>query len=60
MAHPNSFELFGFDLILDTNLKVWLLEVNSSPSLAVENPLDELIKTQVVQDTLRIAEPLQN
>jgi len=26
--------------------------------LAVENPLDELIKTQVVQDTLRIAEPL--
>ncbi|KAL0222050.1 hypothetical protein RCL1_001904 [Eukaryota sp. TZLM3-RCL] len=27
-------ETFGFDFIVDSNLKVWLLEVNSSPTMA--------------------------
>lgn len=29
----NSFEMYGFDFMVDTNLKVWLIEVNSSPAL---------------------------
>lgn len=29
----NSFEFLGYDFMVDENLKVWLIEVNSSPSM---------------------------
>ena len=29
----NTCELFGFDFCVDDNYKVWLIEVNCSPSL---------------------------
>ncbi|CAD8100366.1 unnamed protein product [Paramecium primaurelia] len=48
--NPNSFELFGYDIIIDTNQKCWLLEVNASPSLARDYILDELIKQQLIDD----------
>ena len=37
----NSFELFGYDLMIDSKMKVWLIEVNSSPSMGQEHLLDE-------------------
>ena len=36
---PGSFELFGFDLMIDEDLRVWLLECNTNPHLGMPNPM---------------------
>lgn len=48
-------ELFGFDIMLDENLKPWILEVNISPSLHSNSPLDLNIKGQMISDLLNLA-----
>jgi len=50
----NCFEVFGYDVILDSELKPWLLEVNLSPSLACESPLDLTIKSTLLADTFNM------
>ncbi|XP_041928112.1 tubulin polyglutamylase TTLL5 isoform X2 [Alosa sapidissima] len=50
----NCFELYGFDVLIDSNLKPWLLEVNLSPSLACDTPLDLKIKASMISDMLSL------
>ena len=54
----NSFELFGYDILIDRQLKPWLIEVNSSPSMGIDNDLDRRIKGTLIDDTLRLIDPL--
>lgn len=49
------YELFGFDILLDENLKPWLLEVNISPSLQSSSPLDTAIKGPLIKSVFNIA-----
>lgn len=51
----NCFEIFGFDILIDSDLKPWLLEVNLSPSLATDAPLDYSIKSTLLSDTFNTA-----
>ena len=48
------FELLGFDIILDSNLKPMLLEVNHAPSFATDSPLDYEIKHKLFVDMFAI------
>jgi len=48
------FEIFGFDILLDQNLKPHLLEINISPSLSSSSSLDKKIKTTLICDTLNL------
>eukprot|EP00038_Savillea_parva_P015443 m.13914 g.13914 ORF g.13914 m.13914 type:complete len:720 (+) comp3102_c0_seq1:230-2389(+) len=38
-------EMLGFDILIDEDLNPWLLEVNASPSIATDSPLDTRLKT---------------
>ena len=51
----NCFQLFGFDIMFDDNLRPWLIEINFAPSLACPSPLDLGLKSQVVSDFLNLA-----
>lgn len=46
------FEVLGFDILLDSKMKPWLLEVNHTPSFSTDTPLDSLIKKNVIRDSL--------
>lgn len=62
------FHILGFDILLDSDAKPWLLEINGNPSLNIDHeylgkdgkpivevsPLDEYVKTKVMEDAIAI------
>lgn len=49
-----GFQLYGFDILIDSNLKPWLMEVNVCPSLSSSSPMDRKIKHTLLVDILNI------
>jgi hypothetical protein len=39
-----SFELYGFDVLIDSDLKAWLIEINAAPSLTANTEDDYNLK----------------
>lgn len=48
------FEILGIDVMLDSRLKPWLVEVNHSPSFATDSPLDLQVKENLIKDTINL------
>merc|ERR1712048_428578 len=48
------FELVGFDFIVDDELGVWLLEINSSPSMKYATPIHRRLVPLVLKDCVRV------
>ena len=52
----NCYELYGFDIIIDENLKPWLLEVNFSPAMGCDSHVDIQVKKPLLHDMLDMLE----
>ncbi|GMR59130.1 hypothetical protein PMAYCL1PPCAC_29325 [Pristionchus mayeri] len=50
----HCFELYGYDVLLDEEVKPWLLEVNASPSLTASSQDDYRLKYRVLSHMLDI------
>lgn len=53
------FEILGFDFMIDNQDRVFLLEVNHTPSFSADTPLDHIIKKNLIKDTLLMMTPNQ-
>lgn len=53
----HCFECYGYDIIIDDNLKPWLIEVNASPSMTATTANDRILKDKLVDNLLSVVLP---
>lgn len=54
LTNSMCFEVLGFDIILDSDLKPWLLEVNHTPSFTTDSEVDTTVKKLIIQHTMSL------
>ena len=50
----NTFEIFGFDFMIDEKYRVWLIEVNKSPALEYSTVTTERMSRQIQRDIAKL------
>jgi len=50
----HCFECYGYDVLIDADLKPWLVEVNASPSLSTTTESDRILKLSLLRDIYNI------
>jgi hypothetical protein len=58
-GYPRCFQILGFDILLDRELRPHVLEVNYRPSLDFYRPAERRMKVAMVRDALRIVLPYE-
>ncbi|XP_001354608.2 probable tubulin polyglutamylase TTLL1 isoform X2 [Drosophila pseudoobscura] len=53
----HCFEVYGYDIIIDKNLKPWLIEINTSPSMHATTPNDRMLKSRLIDNVLDVIVP---
>jgi hypothetical protein len=51
----HTFEIFGFDFMLDADFKVYLIEVNTNPCIEANCPILSKIIPEMIDSGFRIA-----
>eukprot|EP00518_Triparma_eleuthera_P019630 CAMPEP_0197548572 /NCGR_PEP_ID=MMETSP1320-20131121/2665_1 /TAXON_ID=91990 /ORGANISM="Bolidomonas sp., Strain RCC2347" /LENGTH=444 /DNA_ID=CAMNT_0043108609 /DNA_START=118 /DNA_END=1448 /DNA_ORIENTATION=- len=54
MNDKHCFELYGFDVLFDDSFKVYVIEVNASPSMSANTPEDMELKVGLLSDVFDI------
>ncbi|CAN0152564.1 unnamed protein product, partial [Scytosiphon promiscuus] len=57
VSDKHCFECYGYDIIVDNQLKPWLVEVNASPSLSATTESDRVMKTTLLRDIFAVVVP---
>lgn len=52
--HKSTFELLGYDFIIDENLNMYLIEVNTNPCLEESNQLLKNLLPRMLDDMFNI------
>ena len=58
-CHPDGegnqllFQILGFDIMIDSNLRPYLIEINQMPSFATDSPLDARVKRGLLADCFK-------
>ncbi|KAG8345343.1 putative Tubulin tyrosine ligase family [Trypanosoma vivax] len=52
----HCFELYGYDIMIDSELHPWLIETNASPSLSAETPADYHLKFNLLEDMFNVVD----
>jgi D-alanine-D-alanine ligase-like ATP-grasp enzyme len=50
-----GFELFGLDYMITKDLKLFLIEINTNPSLTILSPVTGRVISSVIENVLRYA-----
>ena len=50
----NSFQLIGYDFMIDDQLNPWLIEINTSPAMDYSTPVTARLVKMVMQDTVKV------
>ncbi|XP_026479840.1 probable tubulin polyglutamylase TTLL1 [Ctenocephalides felis] len=53
----HCFECYGYDIIIDNQLKPWLIEVNASPSLTSTTVNDRILKYKLIDNIMSVVLP---
>ena len=53
----HCFECYGYDIIIDNQLKPWLVEVNASPSLQSTTHNDRILKYKLIDNIISVVVP---
>ena len=48
------FEIFGYDFILDSDFRPWILEINNNPGLGISSPVIQKLVPRMFDDALRL------